>query len=203
MPAEYFLAFALLFTLACILWTISSYSLRRAKRRTISHLKKFAEQINALHSYSLLLDYDKANGEHRKHSFEFKLYERRGAWLSLTIMLKKTIDFYLRIARKSLRESIIKGGKINLKRGDLSPFLESMLVVKTSDSKLAQTLLDPSVQAIVLRLFEVFKIAKIEINQGVLRIDISDPEISDEKYFNALLDAAVDFAEEAEARASA
>lgn len=203
MPAEYLLAFAVLFTLACILWTISSYSLRRAKRNTISRLKKFAEHINAFHSYSLWLDYDKAKGEHRNHSFEYKLFERRGAWLSLTILLKGTLDFYIRIARKSLRESIIKGRKIDLERGDLLPYLEDTLVIKTSNSKIAKALLDSNTQAIVLHLFEDFKIAKMEINRGVLRIDISDPEIGGEKYFSTLLDIAIDFAEQAEKRVNA
>jgi hypothetical protein len=200
---EYLLAFAVLFTLACILWTSSCISLRRAKRRTISQLQNFAKQVNALYSYSLLLDYDKAKGVHRQRSFEYKLYERRGAWLSLAILLKKPIDFYLRIARKSLKESIIKGRKINLEKGDLLPFLEDTLVIKTSDSKTAQNLLDSNAQAIVLRLFEDFKIAKLEIDSEVLKINISDPEIAGEKYFSALLDVAIEFADAVETKASA
>lgn len=198
---EHLLAFAMLITLACILWSISSYSLRRAKRVTISHLEKFADQVNAVHSYSLLLDYDKANGVHRNHCFEYKLYERRGAWLCLTIFLKQTLDFYIRIARKSLRESIVKGKKVNLERGDLMPFIENTITIKTSDSKMAQKLLDLTTQAIVLRLFEEFKIAKMEINQDAMKINISDPEIGSEKYFNELLNIAIDLAEQVEARA--
>lgn len=196
--SPYLLAFTVLLILAAILWTISCYGLRRAKSRTISHLKRFAEQTNALHTFSIFLDYDCAKGELRNHGFEFKLYERMGAWLLLTVFLSKQADFYLRIARKSLRELIVKGKEVRLEGGDLLPFLETMIALKTNDAEKARMLLHPGVQAIVLRLFEDFKIARLELDGSEIRITISDAEITGEEYFKSMLELALDFAEEVE-----
>ena len=197
LTSPYILAFIVLIVLAAILWAVSCYGSRRAKSGTILHLKKFAEQVGAVHTCSTFLDYDKANGEYRNRSFELRLYEHRGAWLLLNIWLKQS-DYYLRIARKSIRESLVRGRKSEILNGCLPVFLESILDLKTSDSKKTQRLLDNDMQALVMRLFEEFKITRLEGGMGEIRVLISDPEITEELYFKSILDTTIEFADRIE-----
>lgn len=196
--SPYILAFAVLLVLGAVLWTISCYGSRRAKSGTISHFKKFAEQCDLQYSCSTILDYDRVKGVNRNRSFEFKLYELRGAWLLLRVLLSKQSDFYLRIARKSIRETVFKGRETGLETGCLSDLLESMLALKTDDPKKTQMLLDSDTQSIALKFFEELKIARLEIDKGELRVTISDPEITGEGYFISILEITMDFADRVE-----
>ncbi len=195
--SPYILAFAVLLVLAAILWAVSCYGSRRAKSGTILHLKKFAEQVGGVHTCSTFLDYDKAKGEYRNRGFELRLYEHRGAWLLLNIRLKQS-DYYLRIARKSIRESLVRGRKSEILNGCLPVFLESILDLKTSDPKKTQRLLDQDMHALLLRLFEEFKITRLEAGGSEMKVLISDPEITGELYFKSILDMAMEFADRVE-----